>query len=95
MRHYTHYEADDYRVIAREKAIKLAGGLTPVAKYFGVTPQAIYKWEVIPATRCIQMETLLEGRMTRYEMRPDVFGYGEAHDRTSSWATRMGSPSYR
>jgi DNA-binding transcriptional regulator YdaS (Cro superfamily) len=42
-----------------------------------VSPQAIAKWikkDRIPADRCIAVEQVIDGAVTRYEMRPDVFG---------------------
>lgn len=42
-----------------------------------ITPQAVTKWVKsgrIPADRCIVVEMALDSRVTRYEMRPDVYG---------------------
>lgn len=42
-----------------------------------ISPQAITGWikkNRVPADRCLAIEKLLEGKVTRYEMRPDVFG---------------------
>ena len=61
-------------------AIKIA------ADYFGtdvkfatvmrVTPQAIGKWKrsKAPSKRCIDIEKKTNGTVTRYELRPDIFG---------------------
>ncbi len=60
-----------------EKVIRLAKGQTPLAKGLGITPQAVQQWVVegqIPPGRCKAIEKFLGGRMTRAEMRPDVFG---------------------
>lgn len=72
MRNGLRYPLDDPRVIACKKAIRAAGGLTRVGKHFGVTPQAIYKWEIVPADRCFQIEVL--SGVSVHELRPDVFG---------------------
>jgi DNA-binding transcriptional regulator YdaS (Cro superfamily) len=45
-----------------------------------ITPQAITKWAKhnrVPADRCIVVERVLDGQITRYEMRPDIFGVAE------------------
>lgn len=41
-----------------------------------ISAQAIYKWARtgIPADRCAHVEHVLDGAVTRYQMRPDVFG---------------------
>ena len=48
-----------------------------IAALTGLTVQAIYKWEragVIPAEYCRTIEFASEGAVSRYELRPDVFG---------------------
>lgn len=54
--------------------IQTAGGPSAVAKLFGITSQAVSQWEVIPADRCIPIEIATCGLVSRYQMRPDVFG---------------------
>jgi len=54
--------------------IQKAGGPSAVAKLFGITSQAVSQWEVIPADRCIPIEHFINGAVSRYQMRPDVFG---------------------
>ena len=41
-----------------------------------VTPQAVHNWIVrgVPAERCLAIENATGGAITRYELRPDVFG---------------------
>lgn len=44
-----------------------------------ITPQGVSKWmrnKRIPADRCLTVEAIVTGAMTRYAMRPDVFGQG-------------------
>jgi DNA-binding transcriptional regulator YdaS (Cro superfamily) len=72
MRKGLHYPDDDPRVIACKKAIRKAGGLTRVALALGVTPQAIYKWELCPPDRCAEVERLTG--ISIHDLRPDVFG---------------------
>lgn len=57
--------------------IQKAGGPSAVARLFGITSQAVSQWEVIPPDRCIPIEQATKGQITRYEMRPDVFGTAE------------------
>jgi len=44
-----------------------------------ITAQAVSKWEGgIPANRCILLEQISGGAVTRYQMRPDIFGEAPA-----------------
>ncbi len=59
--------------------IKKAGGPYQVAKLiteqFGkITPQAISQWEMVPPRRAVQIETVTKGRVTKHDLRPDLFG---------------------
>lgn len=59
------------------KAIRLAGSQTALGNLLGLTPQAIQKWAsqgTVPGERCREVESLLEGQVTRYELNPTVFG---------------------
>lgn len=52
-------------------------GLRQLAAELGVTYQAVRKFERtgrVPAKRCLPIERLTGGRVSRYWMRPDVFG---------------------
>lgn len=66
-------------------AIKLAcetvGSASRLAELLEVTPQAVSKWvaaDRAPAERCIDIEAAVDkvelGAVTRYDLRPDVFG---------------------
>lgn len=40
-----------------------------------LTPQALTRWrKQIPADRVIDIETAVNGKITRHQMRPDIFG---------------------
>jgi DNA-binding transcriptional regulator YdaS (Cro superfamily) len=60
--------------------VELTKGLLTVrqvAGLCGLSVQAIYKWEKsgrIPAEYCRTLERATNGQVTRYELRPDVFG---------------------
>lgn len=49
---------------------------TELASLTGFTPQAVHNWTVrgVPAERCPLIEQVTDARITRYELRPDVFG---------------------
>lgn len=59
-----------------EKVIECFDSKADAARQIGITPQSIRKWENtgIPPERCIDVEKLIHGKVTRYQMRPDVFG---------------------
>jgi len=59
------------------KAIRLAGSQTALGNLLGLTPQAIQKWAAqgsVPGERCREVESKLDGQVTRYELNPSVFG---------------------
>jgi len=45
-----------------------------VAEICGISPPALSYWKRVPSEHCIDLEVASEGAVTRYEMRPDVFG---------------------
>lgn len=58
-----------------ERAIKEAGGLTTFALRIGVKPQVVVNWRArgIPAVRVLDIERATEGKVTRHELRPDLY----------------------
>ena len=59
-----------------ELAINICDTQSGLAKKVGVTPQAVQQWlaaGVVPAKRVLQIETATEGRVTRGELRPDLY----------------------
>ncbi len=62
---------------ALERAITEAGGVTALARAINVTPQAISQWDRVPAERAIAVEQATKGKVTRQQLRPDVFGADE------------------
>lgn len=58
--------------------IERNGGQTDFAKRIEVTQGLVWQWlegkTRITAERAIQIETATAGQVTRYELRPDLFG---------------------
>ena len=62
-----------------KQAIRAVGGQqSELAKRISVTAQAVNQWvgglRPVPAKHCIAIEEATEGAVTRYDLRPDVFG---------------------
>ena len=59
---------------ALKKACDLVGA-SKLARWLGVTPQAINSWkktdQLIPPIRCVQIEQATEGCVTRKDLRPN------------------------
>lgn len=53
---------------------------TRIADICGVTIQAVRGWKRIPSEHCRLLELASGGQVTRYAMRPDVFGPGPDDD---------------
>src|SRR5579883_7076 len=58
---------------ALERAILEAGGVAALARAINVTPQAVSQWDRVPAERAIAVEKATEGRISRHELRPDLY----------------------
>lgn len=58
-----------------ENACKAAGGQPSLAKLLGISEQAVSKWKRngVPAERVLEIERLTEKRVTRHELRPDLY----------------------
>lgn len=59
---------------AFDRAIKIAGTPTALARGIGITPWALSKWNVekIPKKRCEQIEEFTNGQVKAEELRPDI-----------------------
>lgn len=61
-----------------ENAVEIAGGPTALARTLGVTPPMVWQWcegiRPVSPKHCIPIELATKGAVTRYELRPDVFG---------------------
>ena len=62
---------------ATQRAIDTLGGISATARIMQVTPPAVAKWlraGRVPAERVLALEEACEARVTRYQLRPDVYG---------------------
>lgn len=79
------------RDTALEKAITEAGGTASLARTINVTPQAISQWERVPAERVIAVEEATGGKVTRSDLRPDLYpGGAEAAGESGKWVYFFG-----
>lgn len=62
------------QIISRLKACPEIGTKTRIGDICGVSIQAVRGWKRIPSEHCRRLEFASSGAVTRYEMRPDVFG---------------------
>lgn len=58
---------------ALKRAIELAGGSSAVASRFNIKRQSVEGWEICPPTRVIGLEELTWGKVTRHQLRPDIY----------------------
>lgn len=59
---------------ALNRARKIAGDRrgSALAKELGISRQAVYKWQICPITRALDVERITG--VSRYELRPDIYG---------------------
>jgi Mg-chelatase subunit ChlI len=53
---------------------------TRIAEICGVPRQSLRFWTRVPSEYCRKLEKACDAAVTRYEMRPDVFGPGPNDD---------------
>lgn len=67
---------------AIDRAVSVCGSQTILAEKIGVTLGAVNQWvhghRPIPPGKCIPIEEACGGQVTRYDLRPDVFGEAAA-----------------
>lgn len=59
-----------------QRAAQYAGGQSALARKLGLTPQAVQKWcqkGRVPSEMVLHVESAVEARVTRYELRPDLY----------------------
>ncbi|QXW27181.1 helix-turn-helix domain-containing protein [Acinetobacter johnsonii] len=59
---------------ALEKAIKIVGSKSALARGLGITPWALSKWNFnkIPEDRCLPIEELTKSKVKAEQLRPDI-----------------------
>lgn len=50
------------------------GGSVKIAALIGRTEAAVSQWRVVPHEHVLTLEKAVRSRVTRYQMRPDIFG---------------------
>ncbi len=55
-------------------AIKPFGTQTALAAVLGIERSAVSQWKRVPVERVLVIEEKSEGKVTRHDMRPDIFG---------------------
>lgn len=61
---------------AIHKAVLYAGGQSALAREIGLKPQAVQRWckaGKVPAERVLDVERVVEAKVTRHELRPDLY----------------------
>lgn len=60
------------------KAIEICGGQAELARRLGKAQAHVWNWlhrdRAVPADQCLPIERATAGAVTRYQLRPDVFG---------------------
>lgn len=60
-----------------DQVIQIVGGQEKLAAILGIKSPSISGWRLrhrVPSERCIAIERAVSGAITRYDLRPDVFG---------------------
>lgn len=71
------------QVKALNKAAKILGSKYQIAKQLGIPNPNVYQWfkgKKIPYKHVLTLEKLTEGRVKRWELRPDVYPPEEYKD---------------
>jgi DNA-binding transcriptional regulator YdaS (Cro superfamily) len=66
---------------ALDQVIEILGSQEALASNLKIRSPSISEWRKrgrVPAERCLEIERLTENRVTRYDLRPDVFGKAAA-----------------
>ena len=62
---------------ALDRAVEILGTQDALAEALGIRSPSISEWRSrgrVPTERCLGIERATKGKVTRYELRPDVFG---------------------
>ena len=62
---------------ALEKAVEIAGGQSALGRKIGRDQKAIWAWlnttQKVPAEDVLKIEAALENKITRFDLRPDIY----------------------
>ena len=56
-----------------EKVFDIAGNKRKLAGLLGISAQAVGKWARVPHDRVLEIERVLDGKVSRNELRPDLY----------------------
>lgn len=56
-----------------KRALQIVGGPTALARYLGISKQAISKWSKVPPERVLAVEDATGGAVKAHELRPDIY----------------------
>jgi len=67
---------DEYQAMhdAMKEAIAIVGGPKKLGAKLGVSQSAVSQWTRVPHQHVLTVEKLCRRKVTRYRMRPDIFG---------------------
>lgn len=49
------------------------GGVTKLAEILGIKRPALYQWKRVPAERVAAIEEATRGKVSRHDLRPDLY----------------------
>lgn len=58
---------------ALQKAVVECGTAAELSRRIGVTAQAINQWKVAPPLRVLEIERATDGKVSRHQLRPDMY----------------------
>ena len=56
-----------------QRAITIIGGPAAVGRLFAITSQAVSQWDIAPYNRVLELERATKGKVTRNDLRPDIY----------------------
>lgn len=67
-------QAEDTEATAIERVFRLLGSQKALATKLGISDEAVRRYRKrVPAERVLQIEAAVDGRVTRHELRPDLY----------------------
>lgn len=71
---------DVRKILFELKSHPKIGSFKRIADICEVSPPSLHNWSRVPAEYVRRLEASCDGAITRYDMRPDVFGHGPDDD---------------